>query len=136
MFYFIHNFFLWIIIFVVFCYQLTQKIGRLENDHYDELLFYMVLITSLESLSQLFGTQVNLPEEIIQQLPLHTRIKLWRKLPSMDFNNIILIEWQVTQMNCRWIEIHKLYNCRVKHVLYLSLTLFTDLISNDFINRF
>lgn len=70
MFYFIHNFFLRIIIFVVFCYQLTQKIGRLENDHYDKLLFYMVLITSLESLSQLFGTQVNLPEEIIQQLPL------------------------------------------------------------------
>lgn len=30
----------------------------------------MVLFTSLESLSQLFGTQVNLPEEIIQQLPL------------------------------------------------------------------
>lgn len=49
---------------------ITQKIGRLENDHYDKLLFYMVLITSLESLSQLFGTQVNLPEEIIQQLPL------------------------------------------------------------------
>lgn len=65
-----------------------------------------------------------------------TRIKLWRKLPSMDFNNIILIEWQVTQMNCRWIEIHKVYNCRVKHVLYLSLTLFTDSISNDFINWF
>lgn len=134
MFYFIHNFFLWIIIFVVFCYQLTQKIGRLENDHYDKLLFYMVLITSLESLSQLFETGKFARGD--NSTITITRIKLWRKLRSMDFNNIILIEWQVTQMNCRWIEIHKVYNGRVKHVLYLSLTLFTDSISNDFINRF